>query len=77
MAKKYKMVRVPEDVFKDWKKRRDKIQERIKLVTHKPKRVSLTNVFKFYGKKKIYIFDDEVLNFFNNKGKKNFGGEII
>ena len=77
MAKKYKMVRVPEDVFEDWKKRKNKIEERLKTTTNKPKRVTLTNVLKFYGKKKMYIWDDEVINFFNNEKKRKFKGEML
>lgn len=80
MAIKYKMVRLPEEVWKDWLKRKDKIQERIKVATNKNRRISLTNVLKFYGKRKVYIFDDEVLNFFGNmnkKKKKKFGGVML
>lgn len=78
MVKKYKMVRVPEDVFEDWKKRKNKIEQRLKMATNKPKKVSLTNVLKFYGKKKIYLWDDEVVNFFNNNKRKNkFTGDML
>ena len=79
MAKRYKMVRVPEDVFEDWQKRKNKIQERIKIATNKPKKISLTGVLKFYGRRKAYIFDDEVVNFFNDSKRKKskLGGEIL
>ena len=80
MAKRYKMVRIPEEVWEDWLKRKDRIQDRIKIATNKPKKVSLTSVLRFYGKRKAYIFDDEVVNFFSNinrKKKQKFGGDIL
>ena len=74
------MIRVPEDVWEDWLFRKNKIQDRIKFATNKPKKISLTNVLKFYGKRKAYIFDDEVISFFENSRKiKNnkFKGEML
>jgi len=74
---RYKMIRVPLDVWEDWFKRKERIQQRIKFKTNRSKNVSLTNVLRFYGKRRTYLFDDEVLNFFKNKKTKNMGGEII
>jgi hypothetical protein len=78
MAKRYKMLRVPMDVWEKWFQRKSKIQNKIVLITHKPQQVSLTNVLRFYGHKKMDIWDDELLNFFGKKQKKrNFGSEIL
>jgi len=78
MAKKYHQIRVPEDVWEIWKKRKDKIQERIKNVTNKNKKVHLTNVLRYYGNRKVDIWDDELVNYFNNKKKKiKFSGGLI
>lgn len=76
--KKYKLIRVPEEVWKDWFDRKMRIQERIKIATNKPQKISLTSVLRFYGKRKAYIWDDEVLSFFKNANKrKKFMGELL
>ena len=78
MKKKYKMVRVDFDVWETWKARKDKIQERVKFTTKKNKKVSLANVLRYYGNRKIDIWDDELVNFFDKKKKRNrFKGAII
>jgi hypothetical protein len=78
MVRHYKMVRIPLEVWEDWFKRKMKIEERINLSTHKKHRISLTSVLRFYGKRKAYIFDDEVLNFFkNSKKRKNNSMELL
>ena len=76
--KQYKMIRVPKDVWEDWLNRKNRIEERIKIATNNKQKISLTNVLKFYGKRKAYIFDDEVLNFFKNANKrKKYGVELL
>jgi len=82
MAKKttinYKMIRVPEDVYEIWAKRKNNIQERVKIVTNKTKNIPLTKVLRYYGNRKIDIWDDELINYFNNKKKKRkFQGNLI
>ena len=80
MTKKYKMIRLPQDVYEDWANRQQKIQERVKLATNKNSKISMTNVFRFWGKKKVYVFDDEVVNFISNikkKRKLKFQGESL
>ena len=78
MAKKYKQIRVPEDVYNIWAKRKNNIQERIKRVTNKPKKIALTNVLRYYGNRKIDIWDDELINYFNsNKKKRKFTGGLL
>ena len=78
MAKKYKQFRVPEDVFEAWKKRQDKIQDRVKLTTKKNKRVTMTNVLRYYGNRKIDIWDEDLVSFFDkNKKKRKFTGAVI
>jgi len=78
MAKRYKQMRVPEDVWETWKRRKDKIQERVKLTTKKNKKVTLTSVLRYYGNRKIDIWDDDLVNFFNNnKRKRRFEGAVI
>jgi len=74
----YKMVRVPIDVWEAWKLRKDKIQDRIRFTTKKDKKVALTNVLRYYGNRKIDIWDDELINFFDKKKRKRkFPGTII
>ena len=75
----YKMIRMPRDVWEIWFKRKNKIQERIKLTTNKNKRVTLTNVLRYYGNRKIDIWDDDLIRFFykKNNDKKRFNGAVI
>lgn len=82
MAKKtttnYKMIRIPEDVWEIWLKRKNKIQERVKIKTSKNKRVTLTNVLRYYGNRKIDIWDDDLVSFFDRgKRKRKFTGTVI
>ena len=75
---RYKMVRVPIDVYEDWSLKKDKIQEKVIKTTKKPQNISMTNVLRFYGKKQTYIYDDELLSFFKKakRGKKHNGGMV-
>ena len=73
----YKMVRMPGDVWETWLIRKNKIQERIKITTKKNKRISLTNVLRYYGNRKIDIWDDDLVNFYEKKRKKKIRGELI
>ena len=78
MAKKYKMLRIPEDVWETWLKRKKKIEERIKIRTHKTKIVPLTKVLKYYGNRRVDIWDDELISFFaKNQKSRKFTGELI
>jgi hypothetical protein len=78
MAIKYKMIRVPKDVWETWFKRKRKIQDRIKFATNKNKNIALTNVLRYYGNRKIDIWDDELIDFFGkSKRKKRFGSDLI
>jgi hypothetical protein len=70
MAKNYKMIRIPKDVWEDWYQRKNRIEERVNIATNKKNRITLTNVLRFYGKRKAYIFDDEVMNFFKNTKRR-------
>lgn len=74
---RYKMLRVPLDVWELWFKRKQKIQERVKVTTRKNPKVSLTGVLRYYGNRKIDIWDIELENFFNNKKRIKFDGDII
>lgn len=78
-SKKYKMVRMDEEVWETWKKRKDKIQERVKFTTNKDKRITMTNVLRYYGDRKIDIWDEDLINFFykKNKKRKKFRGQLI
>lgn len=78
MRKKYKMIRVPEEVFKDWELRQKNIQMRLKKTACKPQKVNMTDVLRYYGKRKIDIWDFELVEFFSKKKAKNkFKGGLI
>jgi len=82
MAKKrttnYKMVRIPEDIYLVWETRKNKIQDRLKCATKKNKRVNLTEVLRYYGNRKVDIWDDELINYFYKKNKKRkFNGGLL
>ena len=67
---KYKMLRLPSDVWETWFNRKKRIQERIKITLNKNKRVNMTDVLRYYGNRKIDIWDDELINYFYKKQKK-------
>jgi len=72
MAKRYKMVRMPIDVWETWFKKKNLIQENTN------KKISLTNVLRYYGRGKQWV-DFETLLRDEKKTKKNnkFKGQII
>tara|TARA_Y100000310_G_C20563642_1_gene754350 strand:- start:825 stop:1058 length:234 start_codon:yes stop_codon:yes gene_type:complete len=68
--KTFKMFKFPADVWNNWFERKQKIEHRLKIATGKVREVPMTDVIRFYGKKKMYIWDDEVVNFFMQKKRR-------
>ena len=69
MVKKYKMVRLPMDVWETWLNKKNLIQASVN------KKISLTNVLRYYGRGKQWVDFDTLLR--DGKRRKKFQGQII
>lgn len=67
---KYKMTRVPLDVWEAWFGKKKKIEERIQVKTKKKINVPLSDVLRFYGKQERFEWDDIVVPYFTRKRKR-------
>jgi len=70
MAKKYKIVRMPSEAWDDFSKKRNAIEEVIRKETKKPDNIKLTDILRYFSQKKIYMYNDELLNFFVKRKRK-------
>lgn len=66
---RYKPIRMPIEAYNSFDRKGKVIQEVLKRNGQK-KIIKRTEVLNFYSQKPIYIYDDEVLNFFIRKKKK-------
>ena len=71
MAKKYKMIRMPIDVWETWLRKKNLIQENTK------KKISLTNVLRYYGRGKQWVDFETLLRDERKRKKSKFSGQII
>lgn len=77
MVKKYKTIRFPEEAKKGFTMKKKLIEEKIRYLTGKRKRVPLTNTLRFFANRSYIIDDDEILNFFYRKKNKKLRGMLI
>jgi hypothetical protein len=75
---KYRMMRMPIDVWEKWMGKKQKITERIKISTNKDVRVPMTEVLRFYGNQQRFEWDDNILPYFLKKKKRrSVAGGVI
>ena len=73
---RYKPVRMPIEAYNNFN-RKGKIIEEVLKKYYKNKNVKRTDVLKFYSQKPIYIYDDELINFFvKNKRERRIAKQI-
>jgi hypothetical protein len=78
MAKQYKMLRVPADIHFKISNRAKRIGSELTKITHKPIRVSMTSILKYYANKPVEMYPQELIDFFGkNKKKIYFAGRIV
>ena len=61
MTKRYKVVRIPEDAFKELKSKQDKMNKVLSDMTAKPQNVPLTNIIRVVAKRPIVLEDKELV----------------
>jgi len=69
MTKKYKMVRIPAEAYENFLNKKNVIanilhEEKIK------KRFTMADTLRYFSKKKIFVWNNEILDFLNNKKNK-------
>ena len=75
---KYKMNRMPLDVWEKWFGKKKRIEERIKIRTNKTVKVPMTEVLRFYGNQQRFEWDDNVLPYFTRKKKRRpMEGQVL
>jgi hypothetical protein len=77
MAKKQKMYRIPLDVWNLWFNKKQAIENRIKVNTNKNVNVPMTHILNFYGSKKMFLWDDEILNYFLARKRSRKTGSAV
>lgn len=78
MALRYKMTRLPPDVYDALLKKKQRIEERIEKIHNKKVNVKLVDVQRYFIKQNRFEWDENILPFFlKKKSKKRFEGEII
>jgi hypothetical protein len=69
--KKYKVVRIPVEAYLKEKSKADEMNKRLSQLLKKNKRIPMTSYFKFRAERPMFIYDDELLNYFG-KSKRGY-----
>ena len=76
--RKYKPVRIPIEAYNNLQNKKNIYQEILKQETKKNKRFTFADTLRFISGKKIFVYNDELINFMKNKkNKRNKPGQII
>lgn len=67
---KYKVVRMPLEVWLKEKSRKDEINARLTQIQKKQIHIPFTDYFRFRTNKPMFIYDDELINAFGSKKKQ-------
>jgi hypothetical protein len=76
MRKKYSTLRFPIEAKVGFATKQRLIENKIKEITGKQRRVSLAETLRFFAKRQYVIYDDELINHFYRK-KNKFNGEMV
>lgn len=68
--KKYKPIRVPIEAYNGLMNKKNIMQEMLKESLKKPIRFTMADTLRFVSSKKIFIYNDEILDFIKNKKNK-------
>lgn len=75
MSKKYPSIRFPEDAFREFMKKQKVLEDLNKKLKFK-KKIYFTDTLKFFSQKPVFVYEDELTNFFRKK-KKNGGYRFL
>jgi hypothetical protein len=78
-VRKYKPVRIPIEAYNGLMNKRSIFETMLKEELKKPKtRFTFADTLRFVSNKKIYVYNDELVNFIKNKkNKKTNGAKLI
>ena len=71
MNKKYKVVRIPIEAYLKEKAKVEQINIRLKELIKNKRNVKMTQYFNFRAGRPLFIYDDELVNFFG-KSKRRY-----
>lgn len=74
--KKYKSVRVPIEAYEGFGMKKNAIEQILKEEKIN-KRFTIADTMRYLSKKKMFIYNDEVLNFVRNKKNKKENTRLI
>ncbi len=70
---KYKNVRIPIEAYQKEKIRLDELNRKLRELTKNPKRkIPMTQFFRLRSSKPIFIYDEELINYFAKKKNGRF-----
>lgn len=70
MAKGYAPQRFPAEAFKAFKVKQQKMEEMMKKITGKPKKIPMTKVITAVAKEPTYLSDTDLIKYFKEKRKR-------
>jgi len=71
MRNKYPAIRFPEEARDGFLIKKSLIEEKIKRLTGKRKRIPMTEVLRFFANRKITVYDEELIkHFFKKKNRR-------
>jgi hypothetical protein len=68
--KKYKLIRIPTEAYEKEKRKANEMNNRLSEITKKPRRIPMTQYFKFRAERPMFIYDDELINYFTKSKRK-------
>ena len=66
---RYKSVRIPIEAYEKEKLRLEAMNRKLKQLTKQTNKIKMTQYFKLRSSRPIFIYDDELVNYFSNKKK--------
>lgn len=72
MTKQYKNVRFPIDSYLKEKRRMEELSKRFSQISGKKKNIKFTQLLELRASKPMFIYDDELVNFFSKKSTKRY-----
>lgn len=67
MAKKYKNIRVEEEIYNLFSAKRERMQSSFKEITQREAKIPMTKVLLYSAKTPIYLKDEDLVNLFKKE----------
>jgi hypothetical protein len=77
MRKRYKLIRVPEEAYYGFNKKKVILESILKEELRKEKRVTFADTLRFFSQKPTFVFNQEFVNFYKKKKPSDRRSKII